>query len=171
MKLSPIFALVLTVLSASAWSVNKCTGPDGATVFQDMPCAGKGEQVNIRPAAGHAASPVNTDPDTRQVTEAERIEKQIADSQRGRRKQDLQERLVPNAKAMLQQHRRGCEQKQASLSGSQYEYKQNLYGKIHAAQVASEMAASAAACDMKERELKSTLDSLLSECAALGGCK
>lgn len=47
--------LALTCLAVSpAWAVNKCTGPDGSTVFQDAPCAGKGETLNVRPASGQA---------------------------------------------------------------------------------------------------------------------
>lgn len=43
-----LFAAAL-VLASPAWAVNKCTGPDGKTVFQDIPCAdGKGEKLNIR---------------------------------------------------------------------------------------------------------------------------
>lgn len=41
---------------SSAWAVNKCTGPDGAVVFQDAPCAGKGEALTVRPASGTATT-------------------------------------------------------------------------------------------------------------------
>lgn len=53
--------IALTCLAVSpAWAVNKCTGADGAVVFQDAPCAGKGEALNVRPASG-AARPVSAD--------------------------------------------------------------------------------------------------------------
>lgn len=38
---------LLTIAAAPAWAVNKCTGPDGAPVFQDAPCAGRGEKVKV----------------------------------------------------------------------------------------------------------------------------
>lgn len=38
----------------SAWAVNKCIGTDGAVVFQDAACAGKGEALKVSPASGHA---------------------------------------------------------------------------------------------------------------------
>ena len=44
------------VLLQQAWAVNKCTGPDGKVAFQDAPCAGKGERLEVRPASGHAAA-------------------------------------------------------------------------------------------------------------------
>ena len=37
-----------------AWAINKCIGPDGKAVFQDAPCAGKGEEIKVRPASGSA---------------------------------------------------------------------------------------------------------------------
>lgn len=37
-----------------AWAVNKCIGPDGKVVFQDAPCTGKGEKLDVRPASGAA---------------------------------------------------------------------------------------------------------------------
>ena len=47
-KLIPAAAAALLTLAVSpAWAINKCTGPDGAVVFQDAPCAGKGEALRI----------------------------------------------------------------------------------------------------------------------------
>lgn len=40
-------AAALVLLAGPAAAVNKCTGPDGAVVFQDAPCAGKSEAVRI----------------------------------------------------------------------------------------------------------------------------
>lgn len=75
--------------------------------------------------------------------------------------------VLPIAEAALNGYRASCDQKQASLASSQYSYEQNLYGKLHAAQMASEMAAAAAVCDTKERQLKESVDALTAECAAL----
>jgi hypothetical protein len=43
------YAVMLAALMATgqANAINKCTGPDGKVVFQDAPCAGKGEAVRI----------------------------------------------------------------------------------------------------------------------------
>ena len=42
----------MLAFSAPAWAVNKCTAPDGKVTFQDMPCAGKGGKIDVRPNAG-----------------------------------------------------------------------------------------------------------------------
>lgn len=43
-----VLAIAAIALAVSpAWAVNKCAGPDGVVVFQDAPCAGKGETVRI----------------------------------------------------------------------------------------------------------------------------
>lgn len=47
-------ALALALLAPPAWAVNKCTGADGRVTFQDAPCAGRGEALDIRPASGMA---------------------------------------------------------------------------------------------------------------------
>lgn len=38
-------AALLACISAPAWAVNKCTGPDGAVVFQDAPCDVKSKKA------------------------------------------------------------------------------------------------------------------------------
>lgn len=55
--IKPVFFLAATLVSiAPAWAINKCTGPDGKTVFQDAPCAGKGEKIEVKPASGSAVA-------------------------------------------------------------------------------------------------------------------
>ena len=171
--------LAFLVFGAPAWAINKCTGADGKVSFQDAPCQGKGELLDVRPASGKGNAPVvapaGTDTGAAGVakpqTEAQRIDAQVTASQRERRKRDLEQLFIPQAKAATEQHRASCAQKQASLDASKYAYKQNLYGKTHAAQVASEMAAAAAACETKDRELKESLEGLRKECDALGCAK
>ena len=49
------FLLAAALLAASpAWAINKCKGPDGKVIFQDAPCVGQGEKIEVRPASGHA---------------------------------------------------------------------------------------------------------------------
>ncbi len=101
------------------------------------------------------------------MTEAQRLEGVIAASQRSRRAKELRERVLPEAEQARVAHRAACEQKQKDLAAQQYAYRQNLYGKTHAAQIASEMAAAAAICETRDRELKEAVDALEKECAAL----
>lgn len=172
MKKTLLITITLVgALCTPAWAINKCTGPDGKVVFQDKDCPGQGEKLNVRPAAGAAPSALAVQPGAAPpMTEAQRINKIVDESQRDRRRRDLQTRLLPDARNYLEQHRYQCKETQNALQSQQYRYQQNLYGKTHAAQIASEMAAAAAVCDTRDRELKEQVDTLEKECASLG-CK
>lgn len=179
-------ALALCAVAAPSWAINKCINEWGRPVFQDAPCPqGRGGAIEVRPAAGPALAPPPAPPRAgasqaaaaasasapAPMTEAQRIEAQIAQSQRERRRRDLQERIVPVAESQLLEHRAACKARQEALERSQHAYVQNLWGKTHSAQMASEMAANAAMCDTKERELKEALDVARRECVQLGGCR
>jgi Domain of unknown function (DUF4124) len=163
-----IIAAALLLAAAPAHAVNKCTGPDGRVSFQDAPCEGKGGAIDLKPASGHAASaPGDVGGAT---TETQRIEAGIEKSQRERRLRDLQEREVPRADRAIVSHASACRAEQEALERRKGRYVQNLYGKTDAAQAASEQAAAAARCDIKDRELRARAAGLRAECAALGGC-
>lgn len=132
--------------------------------FSQQPCAPDARAVAVpTPAAGAVKAPT----DKPVISEADRLNKLTDESQKDRRRRDLRDRIIPSATADLNGHRYQCAQRQAALEDDQYSYRQNLYGKIHASQRASEMAANAATCDTKDRELKDQLDTLQKECAAL----
>ena len=67
-----VFLGAALLAAAPAWAINKCTGADGKVVFQDAPCAGKGETLDVRPASGHApkAPPAPAATDAAQATPA-----------------------------------------------------------------------------------------------------
>ncbi len=51
------FGLALGLLcSGHALAINKCTGPDGKVAFQDAPCPGKSEVLNIKANTGPSQS-------------------------------------------------------------------------------------------------------------------
>ena len=55
MKLNHSLLLAAALLMAAlAWAINKCKTAEGKMVFQDAPCAGEGEKLDVRPASGHA---------------------------------------------------------------------------------------------------------------------
>jgi hypothetical protein len=180
MRPLPLLLIVLVCATSSlpVTAITKCTLPDGKVVFQDTACAGRSELLDVKPAGGRgvqappgpapASATAAASAPAKPKTESQRLEGLIADSQRNRRKQDLRDMVLPLAEAELNGHRASCEQKQQSLAASQYAYKQNLFGKTHAAQMASEMAAAAAVCDTKDRQLKEKVDALVAECATLG---
>lgn len=49
-------AITGAALTSPTWAINKCTQPDGSFAFQDAPCAGKGEALTVKPAAGAATA-------------------------------------------------------------------------------------------------------------------
>lgn len=135
---------------------------------------GRGEVLDVRPATGRApvsASSESSGNGIKPGSEAQRIEAQVAASQRERRLREVENIFYPQSQGVVEQHRRGCEQEQKTLAAGQFRYVQNLYGKTHAAQMAGEMAAASARCDLKDRELKEKAEALKSECVQLGGCK
>lgn len=162
--------VALLAFLPTAWAVNKCTAADGAVAFQDAPCQGKGGAIDVKPAAGRTA-PLAAASNTAPQTESQRLEALITASQRSRRLRELQDIHYPNAKGAVIEHRQACAQEQKDLAAKQYAYVQNLFGKTHAAQIASEMAAASARCDLKDRELVASEAALKVECAKLGGCK
>ena len=156
-------ALVCWLAPGPAQAINKCTGADGKVTFQDGLCAGQGEAITVKPASG-AGLPGGTLPG---VSDAQRINAQTEQSQRERRVRELETLWLPQAQANLAAHKQRCEQQQRSLASDQYRYQQNLYGKTHSAQRASEMAAVAATCDTKDRELTSHVERLKAELSEL----
>lgn len=165
-------AIIFPMLCMPALAINKCTGPNGNVVFQDTPCAGQGEEITVRPATGHAPKPPpqaagSTPGTTPALTNAQRINAQVDESVAERRRKDLVERYIPQSTYQREQHRTDCANRQKQLEAGQYTYKQNLYGKTHAAQIASEMAAAASQCETRDRELKEAHEALLQECVKL----
>ena len=79
-----IAAASMALLHLPAAAVNKCTGPDGKTVFQDAPCEGKGEKVRI---LGAGQGDPNSEGSRYWKREAQRIErKELAESAIAERK-------------------------------------------------------------------------------------
>lgn len=173
-----IAAASLALLQLPAAAVNKCTGPDGKTVFQDAPCAGKGETLTIRPASGSGREqPAGVKPGggggdaSQPMTEAQRIERQIAESQKARRVQELEFRFVPGAQNAVVQHRQACDRELQALRASKSRANNNLAGATWEGAISGEMTAVATRCDTRSRDLRDDADRLQAECRQLGGCK
>ena len=181
MKSLLLAAATSLCLPATA-QVYKCPDASGRTVIQQIPCAG-GKSLDVKPASGHGltapassaqsaagGSGAGASAPARPMTEAERLNAKSDASAKERRRRELNDIFVPEARAAVFQHRDSCKRRQAELKAKQYEYVQNLYGKTHAAQIASEMAAQSAQCDTKDREMVSHFNTLLTECRGLKGC-
>lgn len=169
--------IATTALAAPAWAVNKCTGPDGKVVFQDAPCAGKGERIDVRPASGASsvvprpAAPAASAAAPAPMTEAQRLEGVLASSQAQRRRTDLEALLVPQAKQAIDRNRSQCDQEMQGLRARKAAANNNLAGATWEASLSQEMQAVATRCDTKHRELRDDHETLLTECRQLGGCK
>ncbi len=171
-------ALVATLLVTPTFAqIYRCPDASGRTVIQQHACAG-GKEMDVKPASGRAGAkppsmPVNGADATaaRPMTEAERLNAKSDASARERRRRELETIFVPDARARVYGHRDNCKASEQRLRDDQYRYVQNLYGKTHAAQVASEMAALSAKCDTQDRANVSEFNKLLEECKRLEGCK
>ena len=153
--------VVLLSVSASSWAINKCTGLDGKTIFQDAPCAGKGEKIDVRPASGSA--PVLTQSPTSAQGARPASTKEGAFGESWQRRTYLENRGIPDAEVAVQAHRKGCEQKQADLRARQGSANNNLAGATYLQSLATEMQAAATMCDARARELNVELDSMKKE--------
>jgi hypothetical protein len=179
-----LLAISISIAAVSpAWAVNKCTGADGKVVFQDAPCAGKGETIIVRPASGNAKT--NTDASTsagpvrqgsaeqapQKMSEVQRINAQVAASQQERRKQEMEVRLVPDAEGAVSRQRATCDREMRALQTKKSYANNNLAGATWEGAISGEMTALATVCDTRNRELRDNAAALRAECQQIGGCK
>ena len=153
-----VFALLCGCL-APAWAVHKCTDAQGKVSFQDAPCPGLGENVEVRPAM-QGATPVPAPASTA---------KEGAFGPSWQRKHYLESQGVPQARAAVQRSERECAGQQPAE------------GVAHAgplrrtlpsgSQFAQERSADAnkdkAACDARTQELRNQLKALEEELGSL----
>jgi hypothetical protein len=170
------------LLAAPAWAINKCTGADGKVAFQDAPCSGgKSEKVEVRlsssgigtatpaaspasgasaaaPAAGAASAPA-----TPPAAAAPAPRKEGAFGETWRRKTDLEQRLVRDARNALNAQQQRCAAEQREMAARRTQARTNAAVATSEQAIRSEMQAAATACEMRTRELRSTLESLEKE--------
>lgn len=162
-KTAALLAAIITACSP-AWAINKCTGPDGKTIFQDAPCPGKGEQITVKPASGNAPPPAAITADaaaSAPATPAKKKEGAFGES--WQRRTYLENRGIADAEGTLIAHRRSCDQKQAELRDRQGLANNNLAGATYRQSIATEMQAAATLCDSRARELTANVDALKKE--------
>jgi hypothetical protein len=153
-------ALLVCCFAAHGQTMYRC-----GNTFSQQPCSSDAAKIEVKPAAGASTMKPTGD---KQQSEAARIELNIAKSQTERRTRELRDVFIPGAEQERANHQDSCKEKQARLRADQYKYQQNLYGKTHAAQMASEIAALATSCDQKDRELGENLEKLKKELATVG---
>jgi hypothetical protein len=153
-----------------ASEVYRCQNDDGSWVFQEIPCRGRGRVVDVQPASGAGpASPVAPvrSGEVAPATEAQRIEAQVAQSQRERRARDLRDHVLPAAQAELVAHRQACEARIAELRALIEGYPTHIRGRELRMSASLQMNAEAARCLQKDLELSTRLEALGRECADL----
>ncbi len=165
-----IFLSAALIAAAPAWAINKCTGPDGKTVFQDAPCAGKGEKIEVKPASGSApvAAPAAATTPTAAVPTAAAAaappgKKEGAFGATWRRRTDLETHLISNARGALSGHLQGCDSQQRQLASKKGQARNNLAGATWEQSISAEMQAAATTCDSKARDLRAQLEGLEKE--------
>jgi len=154
-------------IGTPAWAINKCIGGDGKAVFQDAPCAGKGEQIVVRPASGSApVAPAPTAPASANTATgapagaaaAAPQKKEGVFGESWRRKTDLESHLISNAKAALNGHLKDCDAQQRQLASKKNLARNNLAGATWEQSISAEMQAAATSCDTKARDMRARLE-------------
>lgn len=161
-----LFTFAAAAICAPAHAINKCTGPDGKVAFQDAPCIGRGETLEVKPASGSA-------PKTPPPAAAAQPAAKPAAATEGvfgeswQRKTYLENRGIPDTQATIHAEKQACERRIANLRAQQGSANNNLAGATYLQSLAAEMQATATMCDTRSRELQAQLESMKSELKTL----
>lgn len=169
---------VVCLLSSPAWAVNKCSGPGGRIVFQDLPCQGSGETLNIRPASGRdapqqaAAQPSGDGfAADKPTSELERLKQSNTRMENERKRQEIELVVLPNAYADLNNHLARCEREYRALQATKQSANNNLAGATWEQSLSQEMSALTTKCDMQSRQINNNIEEIKKQCQKVGGCK
>ena len=150
-----ICALALGCL-APAWAVNKCTGTDGRVSFQDAPCAGQGEKIDVRPAI-EGVSPAQPSPAAM---------KEGVFGETWQRKIYLETQGVPQARAAIDRNQQECAAQQEAAAQVGPLRRSLASGSMYAQERAA-AAKDKVACEERDTELREQLKALESELSSL----
>ncbi len=151
---------LLLVFLAPAWAINKCTDANGKVSFQDAPCVGQGEKIEVRPAM-QGATPIPPSPSTAQ---------EGAFGPSWQRKQFLQSQGIPQARAAIERNQRECAvvpQQQEGVAQSGPLRRSLGAGSQFAQERTSAAAKEKAACEARTQELRGQLKLLEEELSNL----
>lgn len=142
---------------APAWAINKCTGADGKVSFQDAPCTGQGEKIDVRPAI-EGVNPAQPSPSAVQ-------EGVFGES--WQRKNFLQTQGVPQARAAVARSQQECEEQQRLLAQQRPLPRHLASGSQFAQGLQAEAQKVKAACDARTEDLRGQLQALEKELSGL----
>ena len=149
-------ALALGFL-APAWAINKCTDAGGKVSFQDAPCPGRGETIEVRPAM-EGATPIAPPPSTA---------KEGAFGPAWQRKNQLQSQGIPQARAALERNERECAAPPSEAVARTGPLRNTLApGTQFAQELAAEGAKDKAACEARSQALREQIKAMEKELSA-----
>jgi len=151
-------ALMLGFLGP-AWAINKCTDAAGKVSFQDAPCTGQGEQIEVRPAI-EGATPIQPPRSTA---------KEGAFGPSWQRKHHLQTQAIPQARAAIERNQQECVAQPEEVTTNAGPLRRSTLpsGSMFAQDRAASDASSKAACNVRTEELRRQLKVLEDELAKL----
>ncbi len=167
------FLLTCALAAGPGWAINRCTDASGKVAFQDAPCAGKGEKIEVRPASGAAPKPTAPASAAATTGVAPPPDQPLAKKKEGafgeswRRRTYLENQGVPGARGALQSNKRDCERKLADLEARKSSANNNLAGATYLQSLSAQMQAEATMCDMRSRDLSTKLQALEKELGEL----
>lgn len=169
-SLTPIAVIFAAALfTTQAFAINKCTTPDGKTIFQDAPCpTGQGGKIEVKPASGQApAQQIQTAPGATSaqapITETQRLENLATALHKENRLHTLEVRAIPDARVAIDQQKSRCDSEMTKLRSRKQLSRNNLAGATWEQSISTEMGAIATRCDTENRYLVGVLESLLKE--------
>ena len=151
---------LLLAFVAPAWAINKCTDANGKVSFQDAPCVGQGEKIDVRPAM-QGATPIPPSPSAAQ---------EGAFGPSWQRKNFLQSQGIPQARAAVERNQRECAaapQQQEGVAQSGPLRRSLGAGSQFAKERADAASKDKAACEARTQELRGQLKSLEDELSNL----
>jgi len=151
-------ALMLCFL-APAWAINKCTDANGKVSFQDAPCEGQGEKIEVRPAI-EGATPIQV---PRSAT------KEGAFGASWQRKHHLQTQAIPQARAAIERNQQECAAQPEEVTTQFGPLRRSTLppGNLFPQDRAASDAQSKAACTTRTEELRKQLKALEDELGKL----
>lgn len=149
---------LLLAFVAPAWAINKCTDDKGKVSFQDAPCIGQGEKIEVQPAM-QGAAPAPPSPSAAQ---------EGAFGPSWQRKNYLQSQGVPQARAAIERNQRECAAAQQEGVAQAGPLRRSLGAGSQFAQERADTAAKdKAACDARTQGMREQLKSLEGELSKL----
>ena len=143
-------------MSGQALAINKCTDARGKAVFQDAPCHGKGDKIEVRSATG---TPPPAAPASAPATPGAAAKPKL-DSSTELRRIELETYLVKNKRDQVAGTNADCQRRLAQLAESKKDAANNLAGAVYETSVSSEMQSVSVMCQSKTMQLQAELQEL-----------